>query len=165
MNSIRNHPHAIAGYVARFDVVSPHGGRREQIRPGAFAKALLAGGWFLFENHRNYADDGALSLSSMRTGTLHVEEDAVGLWFEAALRDDADGARMMALLHRGQVLGASTGSRFNGGLDHWLTGNGVDILTESNPGEISLMTNAQPARQGTWVLPIAEALPRKGKSW
>lgn len=153
--------YAIGGYAARFDLTSPIGGRLEQVRHGAFAKAIAAGRIHLLVNHLNYADHRALSLASMSRGTLHVEEDSVGLWFEASLYDDAHGARMMQSVQQGMVTGASTGCR--GNFDYVCRGkNGVDLLTESNPWEISLVTAPrQPGRRGTWVKPLEEALRLK----
>lgn len=154
LNRIRSHRHSIGGYAARFDIASQRaGGVREVVQRGAFAASIAAGGLYLLRDHLNAADDGAASLASMRAHTLHVVEDAYGLWFEAAL-DGPDGAPLFARVCRGEIVGASIGSTSGSGR----MANGMRVLDTIAAWEISLVTPPnQPARVGTWCKANAEA--------
>ena len=60
------------------------------VAPSAFREVIASRGVFLFLNHPG--DAGVRpSLASTSAGTLYLEEDRHGLWFEAALADDAAG--------------------------------------------------------------------------
>jgi len=150
---IRAHRFAIGGYACPFNQVSVRaGGVLELVKRGAFARAIAAGVVFLFVDH----SDGAPTFASMHDATLHVEEDRYGLWFEAQLREQPDGARLMDAVRRRELAGVSTGVEF----EHAQTIDGIRVVTEAALWEISLLTvrpSRRPARVATWVRPNAEA--------
>jgi len=159
LQRIRAHRYAIGGYACVFNTISVLRGVRELVKPGAFTNALAAGGWYLLDSHIV----GRASLASMAAGTLHMEDDRYGLWFEAALPDDDDvGARLMAAVCRRAIGGVSTG----GLLETSYSVKGTRILTDTTVfeiGEISLVSS--PARVGTWVRPNAVAQRDRLRLW
>jgi phage head maturation protease len=90
----------------------------------------------------------------MQAGTLHVEEDRFGLWFEAALQGDA-GRHTYLAMRCGAVTGLSWGS--SGGFSKLMTG-GIREYSAHDAWEISILTTpAQPRFSNTWMAPNAEA--------
>ena len=90
----------ISGYAAVFNKRSENlGGFVEVLRPGAFRKALEKGPDVkcLF-NH----DPGSL-LARTKNGTLTIEENTVGLKFEAVLADTSMARDVWELIQRGDV--------------------------------------------------------------
>ncbi len=151
LERIRAHRYAIGGYACLFNTISVIAGVRELVKPGAFERALAARNWYLLGNHVV----GRPSFASMHAGTLHVEEDPYGLWFEAQLPDDDGvGARLMDAVKRRTICGVSTG----GCKQRVQQIQGNRVLIEAAVWEISLaIAPCQPQRVGTWVLPNSEA--------
>lgn len=147
---IRVHRHCIAGYAAVFERVFAHSSGRVLIEPWAFTAALAEGGVCLFLNH----DTGAPPLASQRDGTLFLEQDEVGLWFECALSLAGAGARLMAQILRREISGMSVGTRST---QSRLVA-GVHVWSDMAATEISLMAPPyRPACVETFVLPTLAA--------
>jgi len=150
LERIRAHPYAVSGYAVTFNQVSVRAGGRELTAPGAFARALVLNrGWYLLLNH---VVDGRPSLASMATGTLHVEEDSYGLWFDAQLPDDRVGARLFDAVCRREICHVSTATWGPTCEAHTLP-DGLLVFTGVPAAwEISLLAPPQqPALVGTWV--------------
>lgn len=94
------------GYAAKFNSRSENlGGFVETITPGAFKRSLRSRNDVkLLVNH-----DSGRVLASTRSGTLRLEEDAVGLKVEADLPNTSDGRDMAELLRRGDLSSMSFG--------------------------------------------------------
>lgn len=162
---LRGSAYAIGGYAAAFGREYLHDGIREVIKGGAFARALAAGGWYLLADHRaSAAHDRAWTtpitsvspsrvLASMAAGTLHAEEDSIGLWVEACLPLDATGRGLIDRQRRGHIRGLSTGSLSAAGA----IVAGVRVLDQIAVWEISLCIDHPPARAGTWLALLGEA--------
>jgi HK97 family phage prohead protease len=92
----------IGGYGAVFNSETVIGNEfREQIAPGAFAKALK-GDIRSFFNH-----DSAMILGRTKSGTLRVWEDDRGLRYEVDLPDTQAGRDLAVSMERGDVDGSS----------------------------------------------------------
>ena len=92
--------HKLSGYAAVFNKRSENlGGFVEVLRPGAFRKVLESEPdvKFLF-NH----DPSAL-LARTKNGTLRLEENTVGLKFEAELADTTTARDVRQLIDRGDI--------------------------------------------------------------
>ncbi len=92
--------HKITGYAAVFNKRSENlGGFVEVLRPGAFRKALekQPDVKCLFNHDPNQL------LARTKNGTLTLEENTVGLKFEAILNDTQAARDVMALISRGDV--------------------------------------------------------------
>ncbi len=152
-NRIRAHPYAIGGYACTFNQVFRRGGVPTIVAPGAFARAIIEGDWHLLLNHA-FSPPSSPSQASTVAGTLHVEEDDYGLWFEAQLPDNPDGTRLMDQVRRREVCGVSAAS-------HNLTVmevNGIDVWSAMETWEISLMMPPNRAAcPGTFVFPNLSA--------
>src|SRR5690349_21803491 len=104
---VRNVRRAIGGYAAVFDQQSVRGDLI--VAPGAFRDVIASRGVFLFLNHPG--DAGVRpSLASTTRGTLYLEEDGYGLWFEACLENDPDGIEAYRHVLYGSATGVSWGS-------------------------------------------------------
>jgi HK97 family phage prohead protease len=145
---------AIAGYAALFGVPAWRSdGVREILEAGAFQRAIALNSVYLLRDHA----DGTL-LACNRGGTLHLEEDRIGLWFEAALPDTRLGSWLFCRIAAGGASGVSVGSdRTRGRMV-----NGVLHADHVDAWEISLVLPPnRPARAGTWVAPLRMALRRR----
>jgi HK97 family phage prohead protease len=143
-DSIRARPHAVGGYACTFNQVFRRGGVPTVVKPGAFARAIATAHWQLLVNH------GAPSQASTGEGTLHVEQEEYGLWFEASLPDDAAGAQLMERVRRREISGVSTASTHS----TVMTVDGIDVWDDMDAWEISLMLPpARAALRGTFALP------------
>jgi HK97 family phage prohead protease len=144
--SIRSSPYAIGGYAAVFNRTS-RGGNPIWIAPGAFRGAIAARSVYLVLNHPEAGERP--SLASQAAGSLHLEEDARGLWFEAALRDDDAGRRAFRLIHSNAAAGMSWGSC--GGTQDANAVGGCRY-TSLAIWEISIVAPPErPRFEGTWV--------------
>ena len=134
------------GYAALFDSWSQDlGGFREQIAPGAFARAILEDDVRALFNH-----DPSYVLGRSRAGTLRLFEDATGLGFEIDAPDTAWARDLHALVARGdvdqcsfgfEIVSEETDFRDDGSI-HWR-------ITEVNLHEVSVCTF--PAYEATSV--------------
>lgn len=98
----------LTGYAAKYNVMSDDlGGFREIIKPGAFRRAVEENQdvRFLF-NH-----DSDNILARTKSGTLALEDDAVGLRFEAKLPDTQLARDVATSVERGDIDGMSFGFR------------------------------------------------------
>lgn len=162
---LRGHPYAIGGYACLFNREAVRLGVREVVRPGAFARALAAGGWFVLVDHKASAAHDRPWMSPIRVvnpsrvlastdaGTLYAEEDPIGLWCELALPADARGRAVIDQLRRGQIRGLSIGSTSATGANV----GGVRVLDQLSAWDISLCIDDAPGRPGTWVALLGEA--------
>lgn len=89
----------IRGHAAVFNQLSDDiGGFREKITPGAFADTIKNGDVRALWNH-----DSNYPLARTKNGTLRLEEDDVGLRFEADLLDEPFEAGLIRRIDRGDV--------------------------------------------------------------
>jgi uncharacterized protein len=126
----------LSGYAAKFNTMSEDlGGFRETIAPGTFARSLKDGDQFLLRGHEANA-----VLARTKSGSLKLEEDAVGLRFEAELVDSPIARDTMALVERGDLDGMSFG--FGLVRDDWKWDGPVAIRTLKDVDlfEISVVT-------------------------
>ncbi|MDR3176215.1 MAG: HK97 family phage prohead protease [Desulfovibrio sp.] len=141
----------LTGYAAVFDQETRIAGFTEVIRPGAF-KASLAGRDILaLVDH-----DPARLLARTKSGTLRLEEDAKGLFFEIALPDTIEARDILTLAERGDIGGMSFGFTVATGGEGW-HGQKRELRAVVLH-EISVV-HAWPAYEGTTVEPRAK-LPR-----
>jgi HK97 family phage prohead protease len=148
----------IGGYAITFNTVSVRGGVREVVKPGAFAQVIAErSGLYLLRNH----SVGQPSFASTGDGTLHLEEDGHGLYFEAQLANDAAGARLLGQVCRRQVCEVSIGSLW----DLSEVDNGIRVFYEIGMWEISLAEPGRAGCVGTWVRPIMEARRDRLRAW
>jgi len=144
LDRIRAAPYAIGGYACTFNQAYRRNGVLNRLAPGAVARAIAAGNIYLLRDHA----EGAPSQASTDAGTLHVEEDEYGFWFEAALPEDADGALLLNRISTGDIREVSTGSVD----DLFVTVDGIRVWIQLNVWEISLATPPRrAARVGTFV--------------
>ena len=134
------------GYAALFDSWSQDlGGFREQIAPGAFARAILEDDVRALFNH-----DPSYVLGRSRAGTLRLFEDATGLGFEIDAPDTARARDLHALVARGDVDQCSFG--FIVRAEEWRTvpgGPDERILKDVDLFDVSIVT--YPAYEQTTV--------------
>lgn len=88
---------SVRGYAVLWDELSENlGGFRERFRKGAFRESLADGGVkFMVRSH-----DLARPVASTSSGTLELEEDAIGLRFTAKLPDNGDAGDLAATIKR-----------------------------------------------------------------
>ena len=95
----------LEGLAAPFGVTITHGGTRERIEPGAFARSLVDGTDILaLADH-----DLRKVIGRMRTGRLELAETGEGLTFGLDVADTAAGRDVLALAERGDLGGVSIG--------------------------------------------------------
>ena len=122
----------LTGYAAKFNALSvDFGGWRERINPGAFKKTLAEGDVRAFWNH----DDSRLPLGRQKSGTLHLEEDEIGLRFEVDLPETQDARDLIQSVNRGDVDGVSFG--FRSRKDNWTEKGTIRTLLEVDLIEVS----------------------------
>lgn len=127
----------LVGHAAVFDQITDLVSYEEKIAPGAFAKTLKTADVRLLINH-----DG-LPLARTKSGTLHLEEDDIGLYFRAEVEpNDPDVQRLLPKLRRKDVNQMSF--RFYAVKDRWERGNDnrkdLRILEELELYDISIVT-------------------------
>lgn len=103
---VRDNSRTVAGYAAVFNSIADIGGAfREQIAPGAFAKAIDGDVRALFDH------DTSSVLGRTKAGTLRLNEDSRGLAVEIDLPDTQVGRDLTASMARGDIDGMSFGFR------------------------------------------------------
>lgn len=108
----------LAGYAAVFDATSADlGGFVEAIKPGAFREAIGRDDVVCLLNH-----DRNVVLGRTSAKTLVLEEDDVGLRFEAVLPDTQAARDLHALVTRGDVRHASFAFAVDERGRHWERG-------------------------------------------
>lgn len=149
--AIRASRNAIAGYASLFNRVTTNG---NTYVPGAFRAADVR---YLLREHAGFPTGAALpSLASVGRGTLHVETDRLGLWFEAAL-DAGDAAEWLPAIGSRRI-GVSIG--WTGSVEERTLVNGVNVYRAISLFEISLV-KGHGACPGVWVDAIGDALRRR----
>lgn len=127
-------PTILRGYAAVFEKLSvPLYGFREKIRKGAFAKSIERNDIKALWNHNS-----DYPLGSTKAGTLKLEEDDRGLWFELELPDNSWGRDAAVAVRRKDVDGVSFG--FEVEKEEWDNSNPKNVirtLVEVNLIEIS----------------------------
>ena len=88
----------LAGYAAKFDSASVPLPFIEKIAPGAFRKTLSE-----TPDVRLLINHEGLPLARTKNGTLKLEEDAIGLRFDAELPDTQEARDLWTLVQRGDV--------------------------------------------------------------
>jgi HK97 family phage prohead protease len=126
----------ISGYAAVFNVAADIGGFfREQVAPGAFAKAIKGGDVRALFDHRS----GAV-LGRTKSGTLRMKEDERGLAVEIDLPDTQVARDLVASMERGDIDGMSFG--FNVTRQVWdeTTDPPLRTIQEVELHEVSVVT-------------------------
>jgi HK97 family phage prohead protease len=139
----------LTGYAAVFGQETRVGGFTEIIHQGAFKSSLAGRDVLCLVDH----DQGRL-LARTKSGTLRLQEDAKGLFYEIDLPDTQEGRDILTLAQRGDLGGMSFGFTVRKGGDHW-TGKRRE-LREVVLHEISVV-HCWPAYEGTSVEPRAKA--------
>lgn len=106
----------LAGYAAVYNSHSQDlGGFKEIIKPGAFTRSLT--------NPANiralYEHDQQRMLGRVGSGTLKLQENSKGLYFELELPDTSYARDLGVLVERGDINGCSFGFQVPTGGDHW----------------------------------------------
>lgn len=115
IRSENNEPAKIIGYAARFNSPSEEmWGFVEQIRPGAFLKALEKSDARALFNH-----DPNLILGREKSGTLKLSEDEVGLRYEITPPDTQWAKDLISSIQRGDVSQSSFAFSMTGGVEEW----------------------------------------------
>jgi len=103
----------IVGYAAVFDKPSEDMGFIEYVRKGAFKKALMRSDARALFNH----DTDTLPLGRQSAGTLILNEDDNGLYYEIIPPDTQSARDLMTSIDRGDVKESSYG--FTVAVDEW----------------------------------------------
>jgi HK97 family phage prohead protease len=138
---------SLQGYGAVFNAFSVDmGGWKETIAPGAFTRCLAANpDLLLLRDH-----DNSILLARTRSKTLTVEQDSIGLKFNASLPSTTQASDLIALIERGDIDGCSFS--FIANKDDWKTdqvGNTVRTLIDVELFEVSVVS--EPAYPDTSV--------------
>jgi HK97 family phage prohead protease len=138
---------SISGYAATFNDLSQDlGGFKEKIQRGAFKQSLKNNDVLCLYSHSDSQVLGRVS-----SGTLKVEEDSKGLYFQCKLPDTSTARDLIALLERGDVSQMSFGFQVNPDGDEWeqIGGEYIRTLTSVTLFEVSVV--AMPAYTSTSV--------------
>jgi HK97 family phage prohead protease len=138
----------IAGYAAMFNSLSEElGGFREQIRRGAFARAIRTGQDVrcLFNHDTNCI------LGRTKSGTLKLSEDSAGLHFDCALGNSPTDRDVLEAVDRGDIDQCSFGFICPKGGDTWAQTADGDIRTLLDVDLLDVSPVTYPAYQATSV--------------
>jgi HK97 family phage prohead protease len=156
LEHIRAHRYGVGGYASLFHQETTNG---YVYLPGAFRAADVR---HLRLNHAGLPGCGPVrpSLASVDMGTLYVETDAIGLWFEAALYEDTEGAGVMSDIRTRRIGGVSIGWELS---SHDATTSGrLTVVRKLGIFEISILSaGVRPGCPGTWVDVNADARVRR----
>ena len=147
-------PGVLEGYAAKFNTWSEDlGGFREQIKPGAFDRALREKQDVrMLLNH-----DPSIVLGRWKAGTIGLKADSTGLHFHCVLPDTQDGRDVHTLVKRGDVTQCSFAFKIPDGGQQWYhateegTGKKFDarFVTDLDLFDVSVVT--YPAYEDTEV--------------
>lgn len=134
----------LSGYAAKFNSASVPLPFIEKIAPGAFRKTLSE-----TPDVRLLVNHEGLPLARTKNGTLRLEEDAIGLRFDAELPDTQEARDIYTLVQRGDVDQMSFAFRVI--RQKWSQDRQERTLTEVSlaDGDVSVVT--YPAYQATSV--------------
>jgi len=105
----------IVGYAAKFGEETTIAGRfRERIERGAFRRAIAEDDIRALINH-----SPERVLGRLKSGTLRLEEDAIGLRYEIDPPETEAARELVTLIERGDVSGASFGFQVRQGGEDW----------------------------------------------
>jgi len=105
----------LTGHAAVFDSEAQIDGFREIVRPGAFRESIRTDDIRFLMNH---APDSVMARN--RSGTLHLEEDRLGLRIQATLDpEDWDVRRLVGKVKAGHISGMSFAFAVPAGGDRW----------------------------------------------
>lgn len=125
----------IRGYAAVFNSETVIGGAswgfREQIAPGAFAKALTFSDVRALFNH-----DEDMVLGRLKAGTLRVSEDERGLKVEIDPPDTQDARDLITKMQRGDIDQMSFAFTMEGGSQEWDETGEIPLRTIRSVGEL-----------------------------
>lgn len=111
----------LAGYAAVYNSPSQDlGGFVEVIKPGAFTCSLTKPD----QIRALYEHDQQRMLGRVGSGTLTLQENSKGLFFELTLPDTSYARDLGVLVERGDINGCSFGFQVPAGGDHWEMRNG-----------------------------------------
>lgn len=121
----------LAGHAAVYHDLSENlGGFRERILPGAFGKVLAGKP----DTRALFNHDPNLVLARTTNGTLRLNEDEIGLAYEADVAVTSYGRDLRVLLERGDVTQSSFAFRVAAGGDEWFedeeTGGLIRVISE-----------------------------------
>jgi HK97 family phage prohead protease len=130
----------LAGYAAVYNSLSQDlGGFVERILPGAFTRALSKPD----QIRALYEHDQQRLLGRVGSGTLKLEENSKGLYFELSLPDTSYARDLGVLVERGDINGCSFGFQVPAGGDQWEMRSGqlTRDLINVNLHEITITGN------------------------
>jgi len=111
----------LEGYCAVFNAMSRDlGGFTESIQPGAFSRSLADADHIM----ALYDHDRKSVLGRVGAGTLRLQENQRGLFFEVDLPPTQTAKDLAVLVERRDVAGASFAFTIPKGGDHWTEVNG-----------------------------------------
>lgn len=146
------------GYAAVFDVDSEPLPFIERIRPGAFRRTLRAKNNIrMFINH-----DPSNVLATVRSRTLTLEEDNVGLLATARLPNTTAGRDIAELMRTRVVDSMSFGFTVARNGDEWSADGMQRTLREVRLHEVSIVTGFPAYPQTTATVRSLEVLAEKG---
>ena len=138
----------LAGYAAVYNSKSQDlGGFVERIISGAFKKSLTNPGHI----RALYEHDQQKMLGRVGSGTLKLEENSKGLYFELSLPDTSYARDLGILVERGDINGCSFGFQVPPGGDHWEMIDGVLTRDVSNVDLREITITGNPAYLDTTV--------------
>lgn len=137
----QNNSKTIVGYAVKWDkpsqTLKTTDGKQfiEIFKRGAFSETLLTEDQRALWNH-----DTSNILGRVKSGTLRLEEDDVGLRFELDLPDTTQGNDIYELVKRGDIDGVSFG--FKNPVQNWKKDNQIYVrtITKAKLYEISCVT-------------------------
>lgn len=134
----------LVGHAAVFDRPTQIGGYSEIVRRGAFSESIASGADIFLLAHHSWDQP----LARTGNGSLTLQEDGVGLRFEAELPATRSADDILELARAGTIAGCSFGFRCPKGGDAWPT-PGFRELKRVQLVEISAV--AQPQYAGTSI--------------
>jgi uncharacterized protein len=135
----------LEGYAAKFNTPARIANFVEIIQKGAFARIGTHDVSALVDH------DPTKLLARTKSGNLKLSEDSQGLAFEINLPETSLAKDLLELSARHELGGMSIGFLIPQGGEHW-DGN-RRTLTTVDLREISVITGATPAYEGTTVIP------------
>jgi uncharacterized protein len=118
MRDTRSHSRRIAGYAAKFDRLSSDMGFFEVVDRQFFDRSR-DGGWRHVVARYNHEPN--MLLATTHSGTLHLDVNPVGLWYEIALPETPTGTEVLELVRRGDVYSSSFAFLQRTIVDRWST--------------------------------------------
>jgi uncharacterized protein len=122
----------VSGYASVFNQITDIGPFLEQVKPGAFARAISdRQDVRALLNH-----DSNLVLGRISNGSLHLKEDTFGLWFRCDVGRTKFGDDLLEMIRRQDVRECSFGFSVAPGGEEWTT-----VTSDSGRRELRTLTD------------------------